>query len=772
MGGVLSTGWGYVADVATTVWLFVLPYLQTVYEKGIYPAWNFVSSSSVGSFFSGLWSMLVDFFGKIPTEYAYPIYFLLTLLVAIGLDFYLFKKRLFRRRRLQQKFSVEVPGSAEPGFGPIHRNAAHPEGLVTAVPGAPAVATLFHNFQHAVKAFPRQPCLGFRPAGADGRAGPFQWHSFTKADAMARAFGSGLLAEGLLPKVDDFQPFALYCKNRPEWVLAEQGLFMYAGTTVPLYDTLGREAAVHILNETQPAAVLTAAEGLANVCAWKAQCGHLKAVVLCGPPPTAAERAAAQEAKLKLYEFDELMAIGERKSQLLRVPRPDDIATFCYTSGTTGAPKGVRLTHRGFIAAVAAAFAHGIPISPGDKYLSYLPLAHVFERYVQAFVLHGGGAIGFYQGDVKLITADLAALRPQIFCSVPRLLNKVHDKIMAGALASPVKRVLFTAGLAAKRRGLADGQLAHPLWDRLVFGKVAKKVGLDQCRVIISGSAPLAAHVMDFLRCVFGVTVMEGYGQTETSAAGTIQHMADLTSGHVGAPFACNEVRLAAVPDMGYLPSDRKHGDLACRGRGEIQFRGPNCLESYYKQKSKTKETLSNDGWVSTGDIGIWLPAGNLKIVDRKKNMFKLAQGEYVAAEKIEMAYAKSPFVGQAFVYGDSFQSVLVGVFVPDEEHAPAWARERGRPAAADLGALCRDEEYRAAFRESLEEAARGAQLLSFEKVKAFHLSPEPFAVDGNQLLTPTFKLKRHEAKQHFQAEIDALYAGLGGVAGQQVAQK
>eukprot|EP00639_Heterosigma_akashiwo_P007613 CAMPEP_0194591750 /NCGR_PEP_ID=MMETSP0292-20121207/22285_1 /TAXON_ID=39354 /ORGANISM="Heterosigma akashiwo, Strain CCMP2393" /LENGTH=771 /DNA_ID=CAMNT_0039449951 /DNA_START=50 /DNA_END=2365 /DNA_ORIENTATION=- len=768
MGGVLSTGWGYVADVATTVWLFVLPYLQTVYEKGIYPAWNFVSSSSVGSFFSGLWSMLVDFFGKIPTEYAYPIYFLLTLLVAIGLDFYLFKKRLFRRRRLQQKFSVEVPGSAEPGFGPIHRNAAHPEGLVTAVPGAPAVATLFHNFQHAVKAFPRQPCLGFRPAGADGRAGPFQWHSFTKADAMARAFGSGLLAEGLLPKVDDFQPFALYCKNRPEWVLAEQGLFMYAGTTVPLYDTLGREAAVHILNETQPAAVLTAAEGLANVCAWKAQCGHLKAVVLCGPPPTAAERAAAQEAKLKLYEFDELMAIGERKSQLLRVPRPDDIATFCYTSGTTGAPKGVRLTHRGFIAAVAAAFAHGIPISPGDKYLSYLPLAHVFERYVQAFVLHGGGAIGFYQGDVKLITADLAALRPQIFCSVPRLLNKVHDSIMDGARKKLVTRLLFGAALKAKGLKLRKvGRGRHAFWDRLVFNKVAAKVGLSECRMILSGSAPLAAHVLEFLRVAFpGISGIEGYGQTESTGAATLQAMYTTDAGNVGGPIVSCEIALQSVPDMGYLHTDAAHGEdraagargTPCEGRGEICLRGHNVFMGYYKDEKKTQETIDADGWLHTGDIGIWLPNGALKIVDRKKNLFKLAQGEYVAPEKLENIYGKSSLVGQVFVYGDSLQASLVAVVVPDEQGLAAWAQAKG--LAGDAAKLCALPELRADVLADILRVGKESKLHGFEIARAVHLDPEPFSME-NGLITTTFKLKRDVAKKHYRLQIDAMYDSL-----------
>mmetsp|Transcript_33009 Transcript_33009/g.43448 ORF Transcript_33009/g.43448 Transcript_33009/m.43448 type:complete len:776 (-) Transcript_33009:356-2683(-) len=772
----ISTASQTAVDYLSACWEAVKQFASTVYSTAIQPAWDWITSSKFGSFFdecySFVWHKLllaIDFLfsGTAASYIAWAGIFGVFVGLVVLIDYQHFKTVLKERKRKSAKFSVTVPGTEKQGHGPIHRSVNAPQGIVPLIPGQPETTTLFHNFQHSVKNYNRMPCLGFRPI-VDGKAGPYQWYNYAKVDEMARSFGSGLVHEGLLTKVDNFKPFALYCKNCPEWVIAEQGLYMYNGTTVPLYDTLGEESVSFVLNQTQCAAVLTTETETQTILKLRGECKHLKAIIQCSEISDEIQ-SKCDEKDINIYHFEQLLELGGKKPVLIEVPKPSDISTFCYTSGTTGDPKGVQLTHEGFVSAVAAAKIHKIQVEPGHAYLSYLPLAHVFERYVQAFIINSGGCIGFYQGNILKITEDIAALRPHVFCSVPRLLNRVHDKIMAGATASPVKKLLFTAGLNTKKQGLEKGVLRHGLWDKLVFGKVAKKIGLDRCNVIITGSAPLAAHVMDFLRCVFATTVIEGYGQTETSAAATIGALDDLTSGHVGAPISCCEMKLVAVSDMGYEPTDTKHGDLDCEGRGEIYFRGPNCMVGYYKMEEKTKETKDEEGWIASGDIGIWLPNGNLKIVDRKKNMFKLAQGEYVAAEKIEMAYCKNEFIAQAFVYGDSFQSALVAVFVPDLEYAEKWLKAEGD--STPLETVYKSEKFIKAITESIAETAKQEKLKGFEKVKKFHLNAEAFSAD-NGLLTPTFKLKRPEAKKFFQKEIDTMYGSLGSVAGQKVTQQ
>jgi long-chain acyl-CoA synthetase len=373
---------------------------------------------------------------------------------------------------------------------------------------------------------------------------------------------------------------------------------------------------------------------------------------------------------------------------------------------------------------------------------------------------------------------DLKALRPTLFPSVPRLYNKIYDKVVNGAnAAGGLKAALFNKGLEAKKYWLKRNYLEYGFWDKLVFSKIKARVGLDRCRLMVTGSAPIAAHVMEFLRCVFGVVVLEGYGQTECSAAATVTSINDQASlGHVGGPLACNEVRLESVPEMDYLVTDTEHGrveedgkvineGIRCFGRGEVCYRGPNVFKGYFRAPDKTAEALDEDGWLHSGDVGLWDENGNLRIIDRKKNIFKLSQGEYIAAEKIENAYARSAFVGQVFVYGDSLQSCVVGIVVPDQEYLTAWAKGKG--IAGDFAALCANPAVKEAIWADMKAQEKEAKLKGFEKIKALHLDACMWSVD-NELLTPTFKAKRPQLKRHYQGDIDAMYAsGIGVVAGQ-----
>jgi long-chain acyl-CoA synthetase len=332
---------------------------------------------------------------------------------------------------------------------------------------------------------------------------------------------------------------------------------------------------------------------------------------------------------------------------------------------------------------------------------------------------------------------------------------------MAGiASHGGLKKKIFDAALAAKKEGLRRGTSTHALYDRLVFGKIKAGLGMDHVRFMLSGSAPLSENVMTFFRCLLGVPVVEGYGQTEGSAGCAISHPRDnVTAGHVGGPIGGVEVVLVDVPEMGYLHTDPRHrAGQPCHGRGEICLRGPNVFKGYYKDEESTKEAVDREGWLHSGDIGLWRPDGSLQIIDRKKNIFKLAQGEYVAPEKIENILLRSPLLAQCFVYGDSLQSSLVAIVVPDEEPARHWAEANDAEAAqSPFAQLCQSPKLRQAILDDIRLLSREACLHGFEIVRNVHITHEAFTVERD-MMTPTFKLKRQKIRDSYEQQIRRLY--------------
>jgi len=628
--------------------------------------------------------------------------------------------------------------------------------------------TSYENFQLARRKFGNRPYLGQRAIKPDGTVGDYVWTTYEEVGTRAEHIGSGLINLGLCPprpdpELHDRGILGMYSKNRMEWVLAEQACFSQSIVTVPMYDTLGPESVAYVINQTAMTTLICSAEVIQNVIECKAECPTLKTVIQMEPVSDEC-RAKASAVGIDVLSLAEVEANGKAQPRGTVAPSPLDIFTFCYTSGTTGDPKGALLAHGDVVTVFAASRSRqSFNMKSSDVHLSYLPLPHIFERMIQFGLVTSGAAIGFYQGETLKILEDLQALRPTFFPSVPRLLNRIHDKLRAGVEeAGGLKKTLFDRAYSAKKAGLARGSLTHPLWDRLVFSKIKERVGLNNVRLIVTGSAPIADHVLDFLRIVFCCSVVEGYGLSETTAGGTLTYEDDLVPGTVGAPLACNEVRLQDVPDMGYLRTDQVHGKggsaIACRGRGEICLRGRNIFKGYYKMPDKTAEAIDKEGWFHTGDIGLWTPDGRLKIIDRKKNIFKLAQGEYVAPEKIENLNAQSSFVMQNFVHGESLRTQLVSVIVVDPETAAAWAKANS--VQKDLVELCKDQRFKQAVLADLRAVATKAKLAGFEVVQAVHLEPAQWE-PGGPVLTPTFKLQRNKAQEKYQAVIDAMYAEL-----------
>ena len=529
-----------------------------------------------------------------------------------------------------------------------------------------------------------------------------------------------------------------------------------------------------------------------------------------------------------------LMALGDKSPPPARATRAataDDLAVICYTSGTTGKPKGAMLSHQNMMATAGLTGRLGIKIDEFDVHISYLPLAHVFERGMQTALLHVGASAGFFTGDTKLLLDDIAALRPTVFCSVPRVLNRLHARVtdrIAGLkgyecctcnyfLPPELIKWCYNTGYATKEKMLAENYYENGFWDSSAFSTIQQRLLGGRVRLIVTGSAPISPSTLNFLRIVFACDVHEGYGMTECSLACNITLPSDCGTGHVGPPVPTCEQKLVSVPEMGYSTDDTPNP------RGEICVRGPTVFQGYYKQLDKTAEAFNGDieaGWLHTGDIGEWRPDGTLRIIDRKKSLFKLAQGEYVAPDRIENVLVLARGVAQAFVHGDSLQACVVAVVVPDRDALNKWAEteggggggragappdvegmERGdeaveAPAPAgddeltlvnvsvdgddrgggiELGdiATSSSDPKELAWRKlcaapatnkfllgEITAASKDAGLKGFEMVKAIHVEPEEFSVD-NGLLTPTFKLKRHLIKEKYRAQIDAMYAEL-----------
>ncbi|XP_046405345.1 long-chain-fatty-acid--CoA ligase 5 isoform X2 [Ischnura elegans] len=603
--------------------------------------------------------------------------------------------------------------------------------------------TLYDIFRRGAKVSNNGPCLGWRESPHK----PYQWLHYNEALLRAKNFGSGLVALGLEPSPRTF--VGVYSQNCPEWILTEQGAYCFSMVIVPLYDTLGPDACAYIIQQAEIGVVVCEDDSKCNLLLDKAPKCLKKLITMKEIRPATNQRA--KNRGIEVLRFEEVERLGAAKNNKEVPPRINDICTICYTSGTTGNPKGVMLSHENVVSAVCAVILQLGDHRPtrSDIMISFLPLAHMLERCCETGMYMVGGAVGFYSGDIRKLSDDMKALRPTVSPAVPRLLNRIYDKVISEVSTSFIKRAMFNMALSSKESEIKRGIIRrNSFWDKLVFRKVQESMG-GQLRLMIVGSAPLAGNVLTFTRCALGCLVVEGYGQTECVAPITLTVQGDHVPEHVGPPVACCCVKLVDVPEMEYF---------AVAGQGEVCVKGTNVFKGYFKEPQKTEETMDADGWLRTGDIGAWLPNGTLKIIDRKKHIFKLSQGEYIVPEKIENIYIRSQYVQQVFVHGESLKSCIVAIVVPDVDVVKQWAAENNIPGT--LSVLCAHPEVKRLIMDDMIAWGKDAGIKSFEQVKDIYLHPDPFSVQ-NGLLTPTLKSKRPQLKKYFKPQLEDMYSKL-----------
>jgi len=593
-------------------------------------------------------------------------------------------------------------------------------------------ATLGDLFRRAASEFALPDALNHKQGG--------EWRPISSREFLTRSENIALgLASMGLGKGDRA---AILAPNSPEWTITDAGCQLAGIIDVPIYTTLGPEQVRYILDDSGSRVLFIADEAsYARVCDAIGGCRSIETVVFFNG-------AGGGE---KIISFDELEELGREKrlrdpeavDALARSSSAEDLATLIYTSGTTGEPKGVMLTHANLLSNVRDASEH-FAFTGTDTCLSVLPLSHVFERTGMYVYLRYGMRV-YYAESIDKAPDNLREVRPTIFIGVPRIFEKLLERARLAALqSSRVRAGIFDWAIDVARaharctsagETVAVGLAAkHAFADKLVYSKFREFFG-GRLRHCITGGAALP----DDIYLIFtgaGVSIMQGYGLTETSPVVSSNVPGAIKVGTVGRPISNVAVRIAAD--------------------GEIEVRGPGVMKGYYKREDSTREAFTDDGWFKTGDIGHLDDDGFLVITDRKKELFKTSGGKYIAPAHIEQMLRASRFISQAVLIGNGrkFPSALI---VPDFDMLSSYARHKDldRTTPAEL---CRHPKILDLFSRQIEETT--ASLGQFEKVKRFALLEQELTVERGEL-TPTLKIKRRVIDERYRDVIEQLYAGL-----------
>jgi len=654
--------------------------------------------------------------------------------------------------------------------------------------------TTMHTFKDAMKDGKPNP----KPVLVDE---PGVWTTITHGEMkrQARAFGSylrGTYGIGLKEKV------SIWSGNSVEWLIADLACSAYNWTSVSVYDSLGPDAASYIVADSGSQVLVVEDKCFKKVPdlledeIYRSNAGaDLKVVVHMGKGD-AATKAAIEAKGIAVVSFDEALECSNILPDT--PPTSKDIVTIMYTSGTTGMPKGVMLQHLNIVATICMMDMNpGISLRSDDVHLSYLPLAHIFERQNTIALLFKGATVYFASSGAKNLLADLGVIRPTLFAGVPKVYENIRDAVARKMVG--FKKTLFEAALAAKIRDIETGCGYSRMWDKLVFSKTKQALG-GRVRFCVTGGAPISKETLHFVMCALA-PVVQGYGATETSAASTLTMSFDPIVGAVGAPLGTSAIRLMDVPDMNYYSgpeeqyTDAKAKAAFAAGRakqgGEVWIGGPGVSIGYYdpavsglkpgvpsnKMAEKTAEDFfEEDGWMwfKTGDIGSWTERGCLKIVDRKKNMFKTSLGEYVPVEEVEKTYQDNcPFADLVFLPKETKVAYVGLCVVVSDSIGPVmrWAKENG--VEGDERAVVASEAFRDLLFKSFQDAAKAAKLQRFlwvskENIHAEYQAPgyQEEWVGGvvcanghkEQLLTATFKLRRAQLDQYFAPVFPKVY--------------
>ncbi|KDN37585.1 acetyl-CoA synthetase-like protein [Tilletiaria anomala UBC 951] len=659
--------------------------------------------------------------------------------------------------------TVEV-GEAKPGETKVRRSFCSPDKLVERP--VEGVNTMAEVLEYAVNKFGSKPMVGYRDLikmhkeekeitkKVDGKYQKEKktWEYFELSDYKyitykefadrVKVISSGLIHLGL----SNSTRFNIYASTAVNWQLMAHACFAQGITFCTAYDTLGEEGLQHSLDEPEVVGLFTNAELLGTLGNVVADTPHLKYVIYDGEDKKGALEKITktlEERGGRTLHLDELFKEGKEHPAEPNLPKADDIAAIMYTSGSTGKPKGVILKQSNIVAAIGAVLLLlGDYLHPMDTFLAYLPLAHILEFVVECALMTAGVTMGY--GRVKTLTSnstrncqgDLQTFRPSVLVGVPAVFELIRKGIAAKVNAGgSIKKNVFNAAMTIKKNNVP---ILTRVVDNVVFKQVRDQTG-GRLRLALSGGAPLSRETQEFLNVAL-VQLLQGYGMTESSAMCAILTPEFYQYTCVGVISPAIECKLIDVPEAGYFASNDPP-------QGEILIRGPAVTSGYFKREDVTKETISDDGWLMTGDVGQWNKDGTLSIIDRKKNLVKLSGGEYIAIERLESTYKASEVVSNICVVANSNAKQPMAVIFPHEQNLKG-----ALGSDAELAELIKDKNARSVVLNAVNQVGKKAGFKAMEQLQTVILVCEELPMTAAQ------KLERKKVEEKYKDQINTVY--------------
>lgn len=597
----------------------------------------------------------------------------------------------------------------------------------------------------------------FTPPREKPEGSEFIYETYNEVKAKVHALAEGMKSMLGVKKGDHVAMFSAEC---PEYVTVSFACASLGCVFVPINENSSEEHIRYIVQNSD------------SVCAFISPLkknGRIISIYreLLGADHVAVlDNVAAVPEAQGLATYSEIIAKGKPAAEAAagddawpvkeELPKMDDLFVIMYTSGTTGTPKGVMLTHGNVTHGSCALFSNVPPyLQKHDPwvYFNILPLSHIYGLAMcYVFTILGGRTV-FFSGNRARLLAEVQDCKPNLFAAVPRVYEKIYDGIWQTIAAKGfLVKGLFCGAYYWKRMlvGLGAGSwLAGFLLD-----KVREQFG-GNLLISINGGAPISREIVEFMRLCVAPEFYDGYGMTETTATGIrTQPGEGFDQIGLASPFYNYELKIVSVPDMGYSATDKPP-------RGEMCLRSPACARGYYKDPEASAKVFDADGFVHTGDIVVEEQPGKVRIIDRLRNMFKLAQGEYVSGEAIESVLNRSPAINCSFIHGNSTQPYPLAIIVPEEAFFKEWAPKNGlADIADDMTALCKNDKVHEFIASEIVRLSKENGLKGFEFVHKFHLHEYPFD-EARDLVTSSLKLKRHVLKVYFKKELDELAASV-----------
>ena len=586
--------------------------------------------------------------------------------------------------------------------------------------------------------------------------GVYKWKTYLQVNEMATNFGRGMRELGLKP----MEKVCLFSETNEEWMISALGCFKQNFPIVTLYANLGEDAIIFGLHQTEVTHIITSHTLLPKLKNILCKVPNVKNIIFIDDPIDSTD-CTGFECGVSITSFFEVINLGINSKMIAVAPKKDDPSIIMYTSGSTGVPKGVVLSHEAMIATVNS-FRYVVEKpTEEDIYLGYLPLAHIYELLTEMTMLSQGIPIGYSSPNtmidtspklMKGIKGDCTILKPTLMCAVPLVLEKIYKRIKQKIeIQGSFMEALLSYCFEYKSWYLKFG-MKTPIMDAIVYKKMRSVLG-GRVRILLSGGAPLSPDVHNYLRCVLCIELRQGYGLTESCACATLMHKDEILLGFVGPPHEGVLIKLTDWEEGNYRVTDNP-----CP-RGEIVLGGKCLATEYFKLPEKTEEEFYTDEsgrkWFRTGDIGEMSSDGTMRIIDRKKDIVKLSCGEYLSLGKVESELKTSQFVESICLYGDPIKSNPVALIVPSEEKLKELAQKLGM-TRTDFEDLCKDDIITSTILKELYQQGKRSGLKHWELPNAITLVKEDWNPESG-LVTSAFKIKRRPIQDFYQKEIDRM---------------